>query len=70
MPMAGVPVTNPTTIRPDLNHALAGFLVKACAPASADRFATAAEMRLALRDIRAGLLSLPPPTGASAAGAR
>jgi serine/threonine protein kinase len=56
MPMAGVPVTNPTTIRPDLDHALAGFLVKACAPASADRFATAADMRLALRDIRAGLL--------------
>jgi serine/threonine protein kinase len=55
MPMAGVPVTNPTTIRPDLDHALAGFLVKACAPASADRFATAAEMRFALRDIRAGL---------------
>jgi serine/threonine protein kinase len=57
MPMAGVPVTDPRTIRPDLDRALAEFLVKACAPASADRFATAADMRLALRDIRAGLLS-------------
>jgi hypothetical protein len=57
MPMAGVPVTDPRTIRPDLDRGLAGFLVKACAPASADRFATAADMRLALRDIRAGLLS-------------
>ncbi len=59
MPMAGVPVTDPRTIRPDLDRALAGFLVTACAPASADRFATAAEMRVALREIRAGLLSLP-----------
>jgi hypothetical protein len=59
MPMAGVPVTDPRAIRPDLGHALAGFLVKACAPASADRFATAADMRLALRDIRAGLLPRP-----------
>jgi hypothetical protein len=48
-------VTDPRTIRPDLNADLAGFLIKACAPASADRFATAAEMRLALRSIRAGL---------------
>jgi protein kinase-like protein len=56
MPMAGVPVTDPRTIRPDLDRALAGFLVKACAPASADRFATAVEMRAALREIRAGLL--------------
>jgi serine/threonine protein kinase len=56
MPMAGLPVTDPRTIRPDLDRALAGFLVRACAPASADRFATAAEMRVALREIRAGLL--------------
>jgi Protein kinase domain len=55
MPMLGVPVTDPRTIRPDLNQDLAGFLVRACAPASADRFATAADMRLALREIRAGL---------------
>jgi hypothetical protein len=55
MPVAGVPVTDPRTIRPDLHPDLAGFLVKACAPASADRFATAAVMRLVLRDIRADL---------------
>jgi hypothetical protein len=54
MPMLGVPVTDPRTFRPDLDQDLAGFLVKACAPASADRFATAADMRLALREIRAG----------------
>ncbi|HYB16052.1 MAG TPA: serine/threonine-protein kinase [Streptosporangiaceae bacterium] len=54
-PMAGVPVTGPTTIRPDLNPDLAEFLIKACAPASADRFATAADMQLALRNIRAHL---------------
>ena len=41
----------PLRPRPDL----AEFLVKACAPASRDRFATAGEMRLALRDIRAHL---------------
>ena len=57
MPLAGVPVTDPRTIRPDLDRDLAQFLVKACAPASADRFATAAEMRQALRGIRAGLLA-------------
>ncbi|HUK67320.1 MAG TPA: serine/threonine-protein kinase [Streptosporangiaceae bacterium] len=55
MPMAGEPVTGPRTIRRDLNPDLAEFLVKACAPASADRFATAADMRLALRNVRAQL---------------
>jgi CheY-like chemotaxis protein len=55
MPMAGVPVIEPRTIRPDLGPDLAAFLVKACAPVSAERFATAAEMRLALSDIRARL---------------
>jgi serine/threonine protein kinase len=55
MPMPDVPVTDPRTIRFDLDPDLAGFLVKACAPASADRFSTAADMRLALRDIRTGL---------------
>jgi Protein kinase domain len=54
-PMAGVPVIDPRTIRSDLSGALAEFLIKACAPASADRFSTAADMRLALRDIRADL---------------
>ncbi|HMD26328.1 MAG TPA: serine/threonine-protein kinase, partial [Streptosporangiaceae bacterium] len=55
MPMAGEAVIDPRTIRPDLNPDLAAFLIQACAPASADRFATAADMQLALRHIRAGL---------------
>ena len=55
MPMIGIPVTDPKTIRPDLNPDLAAFLIKACAPASADRFSTAADMQLALRNVRADL---------------
>ena len=55
MPMTGEPVTDPRTIRLDLHPDLAAFLIKACAPASADRFSTAADMRLALRSIRADL---------------
>jgi hypothetical protein len=55
IPMADVPVTDPRTIRPDFNPGLAEFLIKACAPASVDRFSTAAEMQLALRNIRAHL---------------
>ena len=55
LPMTGEPVIDPRTIRPDLNPDLAAFLIKACAPASADRFSTAADMQLALRHIRAGL---------------
>jgi tRNA A-37 threonylcarbamoyl transferase component Bud32 len=55
MPVAGQPVIDPRTIRPELGPDLAGFLIQACAAASADRFRTAAEMRAALRDIRAGL---------------
>jgi hypothetical protein len=55
MPMIDLPVIDPRTIRPDLGPYLASFLLKACAPVSADRFATAAEMRLALSDIRAHL---------------
>jgi hypothetical protein len=50
-----VPVTDPRTIRPDLSPGLAEFLIKACAPASVDRFSTAADMRLGLRNIRADL---------------
>jgi serine/threonine protein kinase len=53
MPKAGVPVTDPRTFRADLDEGLAEFLIKACAPANADRFATAADMRLALRVVRA-----------------
>jgi len=55
MPMADVPVTDPRAVRADLSPSLAEFLIKACAPASADRFATAADMRLALRTVRADL---------------
>jgi hypothetical protein len=54
-PAVGVPVTDPKTIRPDLNPGLAEFLIKACASANADRFSTAAEMRAALRNVRADL---------------
>src|SRR6201987_3779282 len=54
-PVADVPVIDPRTIRPGLNPGLAEFLIKACAPASADRFSTAADMRLALRSVRADL---------------
>jgi hypothetical protein len=48
-------VTDPRKIRSDLNPDLAAFLIKACAPARADRFRAAADMRLALRNIRDGL---------------
>jgi serine/threonine protein kinase len=54
-PMVGQQVIDPRTIRPGLGADLAEFLVKACAPASTDRFATAAGMRDVLRDIRADL---------------
>jgi serine/threonine protein kinase len=55
MPMVGEPVIDPRTIRSDLSPDLAEFLIKACAPASVDRFSTAAAMQLALRSIRADL---------------
>jgi serine/threonine protein kinase len=54
-PMVDEPVIEPRKIRPDLNAELAEFLVKACAPAKADRFSTAVEMQTALRKIRAEL---------------
>jgi Protein tyrosine and serine/threonine kinase len=54
-PMADIPVTDPRTIRSELHPDLAEFLIKACAPASVDRFSTAADMQLALRSIRADL---------------
>jgi Protein tyrosine and serine/threonine kinase len=54
-PSADASVTDPRTFRPDLNPGLAGFLITACAPARADRFATAAAMQFALRSIRADL---------------
>jgi hypothetical protein len=55
MPMLNQPVTDPRTVRSDLNPDLAEFLIKACAPANADRFATAAEMLTALRSVRSNL---------------
>ena len=55
MPMVGQPVIDPRSIRRDLGPELAEFLFKACAAASAERFATATEMRHALRTIRASL---------------
>ncbi len=55
MPLADESVTDPRTIRSDLKPALAEFLIKVCAPASVDRFSTAGDMQLALRNIRAGL---------------
>jgi Protein kinase domain len=55
MPMVDGPVTDPRAFRSDLKPDLAEFLLRACAPASRDRFATATEMRLALRNIRAHL---------------
>jgi len=54
-PVADEPVIDARTVRPDLGPDLAGFLAKACAPTSVDRFSSAAEMQLALRSIRAGL---------------
>jgi Protein kinase domain len=54
-PMLDEPVTDPRTIRSGLTSDLAEFLIKACAPANADRFATAEQMRAALRSIRADL---------------
>jgi serine/threonine protein kinase len=55
MPMVGGLVIDPRTVRSDLGPDLAEFLIRACAPASGDRFSTAAEMQLALRDVRAHL---------------
>jgi hypothetical protein len=55
MPSQKQAVIDPRTVRHELKPELAEFLVKACAPASADRFPTAAEMLTALRSIRADL---------------
>jgi hypothetical protein len=54
-PTIGEPVIDPRAIRSDLDPGLAEFLIKACAPVRVDRFTTAADMQLALRNIRAGL---------------
>lgn len=54
-PMVGEQVIDPRTIRSDLPSALAGFLLKACAPERGQRFSTAAEMKTELREIRDAL---------------
>ena len=55
IPTVAGPVIDPRTIRSDLGSDLAGFLLKACAPTGVDRFWSATEMQLALRNIRAHL---------------
>jgi hypothetical protein len=55
IPTAKHAVIDPRTVRPDLNPDLADFLIKACAPANADRFSTAAAMLTALRSVRGDL---------------
>jgi hypothetical protein len=50
--MVGEELRDPRQFRPDLEEPLAEFLAKACAPYREDRFATAVEMREALRDLR------------------
>jgi len=55
MPKVDESVTDPRMFRSDLTPDLAEFLIKICAPTSADRFSTAADMQLALRNIRADL---------------
>ena len=55
LPVVDGLVIDPRTTRSDLGPDLAEFLITACAPASRDRFSTAAEMQLALRNVRAHL---------------
>jgi serine/threonine protein kinase len=55
MPVVDGLVIDPRAFRADLGPDLAEFLIKSCAPASRDRFGTAAEMQLSLRNIRAHL---------------
>ncbi|MGB6458034.1 MAG: serine/threonine-protein kinase [Streptosporangiaceae bacterium] len=55
MPMIDEPVIDPRTVRPDLKPELAEFLVKACASTRVDRYSTADEMQLALRETRSDL---------------
>ncbi len=55
LPVVGGVVIDPRTTRSGLGPDIAEFLITACAPASRDRFSTAAEMQLALRNVRAHL---------------
>jgi hypothetical protein len=55
MPTVEGAVIDPKTLRSDVGADLAEFLIKACASASRDRFSSATEMQLALRNIRTNL---------------
>jgi hypothetical protein len=55
LPVVDGLVIDPRTFRSDLGPDLAEFLIKACAPSSLGRFATATEMKFALHKIRAHL---------------
>ena len=52
-PTAGINLTDPLSVRPDLSSQLAQFLLKACAPYRDKRYSTASEMRQALSELRA-----------------
>jgi serine/threonine protein kinase len=54
-PMVGESVTDPRTVRPDLDPKLADFLMKACAAYRSERFSTAKQMQRELESIRTGL---------------
>ncbi|MGN6258088.1 MAG: BREX system Lon protease-like protein BrxL [Solirubrobacterales bacterium] len=54
-PAANLQPIDPKSVRPDLDDALAEFLLKSCAPERQSRFATAAEMKARLAEIRAAL---------------
>jgi serine/threonine protein kinase len=54
-PIVGEPITDPRSIRPDLNEGLAAFLRRACASERSERFATAAAMEQELRGVRSAL---------------
>ncbi len=54
-PMVDEAITDPKTVRADLDDELAAFLRRACASDRAQRFTTAAEMEGELRRIRAAL---------------
>jgi serine/threonine protein kinase len=52
MPQIGARPRDPRELRDDVPPAIAGFLTKACAPLSAERFASAEAMRYSLRAAR------------------
>jgi uncharacterized protein (TIGR02653 family) len=54
-PTVDCEVIDPKMIRPDIDERLAAFVRRACAAGRAERFATAAEMEVSLREVRAAL---------------